>query len=435
MQKLPNTNWLPGSCDTEADLHRLWAAAVSLLPLVETGFPSTEELQAASTQLRHQDAQHGEHTSRRHNDISRGLLGLRLLSIILAERLNIDGTHSGPALISGPFNPLLWMLAETLSPGRQSPLFIFNAPPTENAEAVTESASPTLHHQLSQANQLSKVIFTGCDQKQAKEVHANVPTAHTLSCSSEKLSDLLATIPGQHWLTIVIPVLSGDEENRALDSIARQNSSGVTTFLIYADQSNCYSGLIPTHKECALDDGTKTVIALPAFDRSPYDAMNLGLKLAKTPWIYFLGCDDELYADDTLATLKRYLDDNAVMDQLLYGNVEIQGDGHGTYDRQIYGYEFDYQRLRHQTPCHQGILYPVEALRAAGGYSLNYPVCADWEANVRLWNKTTPVFIDTVVAKFARGGISSTIRDTMFFEDLPSLWLRHMTTTKPKTDS
>ena len=68
-------------------------------------------------------------------------------------------------------------------------------------------------------------------------------------------------------------------------------------------------------------------------------------------------------------------------------------------------------------------LYPDPRLWH-GGYSLAYPICANWHGNPRLWQPSATIFIDLTAAKFSRGEVSSTVYDYDydFFRGLPLIW-------------
>ena len=236
--------------------------------------------------------------------------------------------------------------------------------------------------------------------------------AHKVACNASEFAASIERLNPEHWLTIVVPCLREDLAERVMPSIDCQTQLGVTVIFLNADGNILR---MSEHGTAEKIDSHITKLFIPTHDSGPYDAMNFGLLLSITPWIYFMGSDDELASPSTLSEIKRAIDDSVTDEKVIYGNVEMRGEGHGTYDQQIYGYEFDYDRLKSQTPCHQSIFYRTSALKQIGGFDLTYRVCADWHANLRLWWQAKPLFIDVVVAKFARGGISSTQYDSVFF--------------------
>ena len=256
-----------------------------------------------------------------------------------------------------------------------------------------------------------------------------VPFAHIIQSGAQQALQSLSSLNDDHWLTIVIPTLRKDSVTSALNSIERQTIKGITVIVLHADAANVTE---PTRHAADTElrrQDCNEIHYVSSRDRGPYDAMNLGLKLAATPWVYFMGDDDELAATSALEKIKNAAESSAPDVSMIYGNVEMVGAGHGTHDGQIYDYQFTYEQLQRKSPCHQSIFYRAASLRALGGFDLRYPVCADWDANIRLWNKgAEPQFIDTTVAKFVRGGISSTEYDKRFFGDLPHIWAAHQHT-------
>ena len=226
------------------------------------------------------------------------------------------------------------------------------------------------------------------------------------------------------WLTIVIPTLGGAAIQRALESIFKQQAMGIKVLVVPKGTGvteNVQRSRYPT-TFAATQFQTSF---LSTSDLGVYDAMNFGVAICDTPWIYFMGDDDELAATGVLATIQSEVAKAEPTNSVIYGNVEIEGDGHGTYDGQVYGYLFDYSRLRFQNPCHQAIFYKTELLRTAQGFNLTYPVCADWDLNLRIWLKANPRFIDLVIANFRRGGISSTHSDSAFAKRREQIWKKN----------
>lgn len=342
-------------------------------------------------------------------------VGLLLLAQLLQNQLAEIPVEQ--ALSTPSFNPVL-ALATIMVNDRKLPPTIMPAP----HRLRTESSPPTCSDASSAIQQnLSSLIFTECDANDAGTLRSLIPGSHPVAMGHDILVEELAKQPSNHWLTIVIPALRAADALPALQSICQQSNLSVTILVIAQGPSKPPPALEQIRQRL-LSNTESELVFIPALDCGPYDAMNLGIKLASTPWIYFMGVDDALHSPEVLATVHDATEQASVSTKVIYGNVEMKGAGHGTYDKQIYAYTFDYERLKTQTPCHQAIFYRVDALREIGGYSLAYPVCADWHANLRLWQTSEPKFIDLVVAKFARGGISSNTYDDDFFRDLPMTW-------------
>jgi glycosyltransferase involved in cell wall biosynthesis len=152
-------------------------------------------------------------------------------------------------------------------------------------------------------------------------------------------------------------------------------------------------------------------------DLGVYDAMNKGIKLAKGQWLYFLGSDDQFYDNDVLSDVAGLILNNQKIN-VLYGNVQIIGElpfwANGV---SIYGGEFDIKRLKQQNICHQAIFYRNSFLLENNfRYSLKFPVCADWDMNLKCWIQSPFYYFDRTICFFASGGISSQNTDDFHFQ-------------------
>ena len=141
-------------------------------------------------------------------------------------------------------------------------------------------------------------------------------------------------------------------------------------------------------------------------DNGVYDAMNKGIHYAQGEWLYFIGSDDYLYNNDVLQTLSKTL--NKAKNHVLYGNVLIKGYTGWASDGQVYNGEYSFQKLLKSNICHQSMFYRRSfILKNQLEYDLKYPISSDWDFNIacRLLSKFT--FINTIVAVFNAGGIST----------------------------
>lgn len=115
-------------------------------------------------------------------------------------------------------------------------------------------------------------------------------------------------------------------------------------------------------------------------DEGVYDAMNRGVGIASGEWVLFLGADDALYADQTLAEIAAFLDTHSPSD-LVYGDVLARSSGArhaGTFDLDRLLFEMNI--------CHQAIVYRRELFSTIGPYNLKYRTWADWDFNIRCFS-------------------------------------------------
>jgi glycosyltransferase involved in cell wall biosynthesis len=146
-------------------------------------------------------------------------------------------------------------------------------------------------------------------------------------------------------------------------------------------------------------------------DRGIYDAMNKGIKLATGKWILFLGADDTLHGQ----VLQEVFSNPAYPSRalLLYGRVLIQP------GNRIQGDRADFESLIGSNIPHQGIFYDRQLLLHHGGYDLHYPVLADYDLNLRIFQVrgADTFFLDRIVAEFSSRGVSNRTIDAAFFAE------------------
>lgn len=279
------------------------------------------------------------------------------------------------------------------------------------------------------------LIFCNCKiTGLAIELRSLFPKAH---CAETRLSKIRPWFASgalgtrkTPLFSIVVPTLGERELVRCLTSVVTQTFSDYEVLLIKSSSNGVNQSGTPNKKLSQLISLSSHVRQIDAHDSGPYDAMNLGLALARAPWIYFLGASDTLFSRGALMTIARSTTNCPTTTNLIYGTVKMIGKGIGTYDGQIWGEFFTYDRLRVNNVCHQSAFYKTQALRDIGGYDRQFPICADWNANIKLWNRSSPVFINTVVANFQRGGLSTHSEDTAFNVQLEKIWQAHRDTAK-----
>jgi glycosyltransferase involved in cell wall biosynthesis len=136
-------------------------------------------------------------------------------------------------------------------------------------------------------------------------------------------------------------------------------------------------------------------------DEGIYDAMNKGIKKATGEWIIFLGADDKFYDGQVLEN---------VFSKSKYENVDfIYGNVKSEAYKGLYDGEFDYEKLLKKNISHQSIFYRKNIFDKIGSYNLKYKTHADWDFNLRCFeNKELQIkYVDTVIAEFGKGGLSS----------------------------
>lgn len=141
-------------------------------------------------------------------------------------------------------------------------------------------------------------------------------------------------------------------------------------------------------------------------DNGVYDAMNKGIQLSKGEWLYFLGSDDILTDSKVFENVYKQI--IKTTSGVLYGNVVIKGNTNWATDGTLYDGVFSLSKLLLKNICHQAIFYKKELIaKEQIAFNLNYPVCADWDFNLRLWVKQPFKYMPLTISFFYAGGIST----------------------------
>lgn len=212
-------------------------------------------------------------------------------------------------------------------------------------------------------------------------------------------------------LSIIIPTYnSSNTIKSALISILQQKFNDFEILIIDACSIDSTLDIVKSFND-------ERIIIISERDEGVYDAMNKGMRLAKGKWLYFLGSDDELNSNNVLEKVFNVINYNKEI-CVLYGNVQFNnGLPFWANNNKTYDGEFTFEKLMDQNICHQSIFYKREFIFCNKlSYSLKYPICADWDFNLRAWLKSSFIYIDLIIANFNDGGLSS-IQTDNFYKD------------------
>ena len=152
-------------------------------------------------------------------------------------------------------------------------------------------------------------------------------------------------------------------------------------------------------------------------DLGIYDAMNKGISLSKSKWIYFLGSDDFFIKDDVLQKVSSYLTLYENKIDIIYGNVFFKK------LNRIFDGKFNIEKILKHNICHQAIFYNKSTFNKIGDFNLNYKISADYEHNLRsiLSGIIQIKYIPIDVTYFEENGTSSNTNDEAFIKQFPRL--------------
>lgn len=143
-----------------------------------------------------------------------------------------------------------------------------------------------------------------------------------------------------------------------------------------------------------------------------YQAMNHGVSMAKGAWLYFLGSDDRLVADDVFERIASVLLNVSPQTLLVHGDVWIEAPGYR------YGQPWTLPRLLDRNLSHQSAFYRRVSLVALGiVYDARYPLYADWDYNLHVLSRGRYHYVPILIASYACSGKSSQNIDALFMAE------------------
>jgi glycosyltransferase involved in cell wall biosynthesis len=181
---------------------------------------------------------------------------------------------------------------------------------------------------------------------------------------------------------------------KCLDSVAAQSYVGTELLVI----------------DCASSDGSVGIIRRNAAaiyywcsepDRGISDAWNKALARANGEWVCFLGADDAFASPRAVA---RLVEAGAGAD-VVTGKVAIV-DGSDTVLR-VVGRPWDWQGMRsHQVVAHPGSIHRAALFARFGRFDPSLKIVGDYDFLLRLGPTAQVHFLDEIVVRMLRGGIS-----------------------------
>ena len=203
----------------------------------------------------------------------------------------------------------------------------------------------------------------------------------------------------------IITVVKNSETtiDRTIQSVLRQKKVKVEYIIIDGNSNDNTLGIIKKNQR-------KIDYWCTIKDKGIYDAMNYGLKLAKSKYICIINSDDIFYNDFSLHKIKKYFNKNKIIDYM-FGTVKrhylknnlILKTG---FNKKRFMYNFDSQ-TSHST----GFFIKNRVQKRIGLYDLNFKCSSDYDLFFRLFsdNRIIGGFTkkNEIIGEVSSGGYSS----------------------------
>lgn len=145
-------------------------------------------------------------------------------------------------------------------------------------------------------------------------------------------------------------------------------------------------------------------------DRGIYDAMNKGVRMAQGDIVGILNSDDFFASDDVLKKVDDAFTKNPTIEGV-YADVRyVDWNDTGKTVRMFSGKDFRREKLCWgKMPPHPSFYVRRECYDRYGLYSLDYPICADYDMFVKMiWEgDIKTLYVDDVFVNMRSGGTSS----------------------------
>lgn len=185
---------------------------------------------------------------------------------------------------------------------------------------------------------------------------------------------------------------------KTLQSIIAQTYKNIEFIVIDGDSTDGTKEILKKY-EANID----TLISEP--DKGIYDAMNKGLAYATGDYVYFIGGDDSLALPESFESL---FEQNPDADIILTSVNVVDSADNLIYLREQLHLE-NKSSLLLDFVSHQGMFVKLEKIKQAGGFDVNYRLCADYDQFLKIalkLNGTIAVY-SLAIANYAADGASS----------------------------
>jgi glycosyltransferase involved in cell wall biosynthesis len=197
-------------------------------------------------------------------------------------------------------------------------------------------------------------------------------------------------------ISIIITILNGEKTlDGCLQSIVGQKFTDYELVIVDGGSRDRTLSIINESKIA-----NKTVQVSPGLGL--YAGLNAGIDLAKGQWLYFMGCDDELYDSDTLQKVASVIRTKADSIKVLAGKVHYVREGF------VFRPQLGSPYLLHYKVHHQGLFYDKSVFDYLV-YDETLAISSDYELNLKLALKKVPhLYMDAIICNLGEDGISNT---------------------------
>lgn len=188
---------------------------------------------------------------------------------------------------------------------------------------------------------------------------------------------------------------------RTIQSVLRQTDADIEHIIVDGQSSDGTMDIIQKYREHISH-------IISEKDNGLYDAMNKGIARASGDFILFLNADDYLFNETSISWAAALIEEDHRRADVYYGKVLIFDEVSGRANIWQAAKVSRFSLFRSAIP-HPATFYSKEAFAKNGLFDLNYPIAADYEWTVRALLRNGLQFkrIDTLVAVFTKGGIST----------------------------
>lgn len=149
-------------------------------------------------------------------------------------------------------------------------------------------------------------------------------------------------------------------------------------------------------------------------DHGVYDAMNKGIAKASGDWIYLMGADDQLAANDVIEKVMSGVDQHH---QILYGKV-LNTDRQHPLVPKVHISRFDGDICLRNTLHQQSVFYRSQLFKK-NTFNTQYKILADYDFHLTLFEeKVKGKYLDILIARCEAGGLSKNFNWALYREEI-----------------